>query len=153
MAQFFPDFLGQLLSNMADGTWWAGEILSWIMFGVIAAAIAGWIDRRREHRERQPYEGWTLKVVGYGDEPQALYFEDVRRLKTSDFELLKFYKGIASGACQHNVRSINQVRGVWGFIDDAAKSITVDLTKIPAGQVKSWNDGNGPARNEQAPAR
>jgi hypothetical protein len=143
------EFWAALWANLQDPSWWAGEVLSWIAFvliiGFFANRLGQTLEARRYEKERKPYEGWKLNVIGYQDAAQSLYFEDVQRLKTSDFELLKFYKGIASGACQHNVRSINQVRGVWGFLDDAAKTITVDLEQIPASQIKSWNDGVGPA--------
>ena len=139
------DFIKGIIDNLSDDKWLAGEASSWLLFVLAIGALSSVFNALIAWCKNKKYQNWTLKVVGYNDEPQNIYYEDVVRFKVSDFELLKFYKGIAGGACQHNVRSIKQVRDIWGFLDDAERTITVDLTKIPDSQVKSWNDGVGPA--------
>lgn len=101
--------LDYLSGNLLSWEWWLDEIASYVVFGIAAGLCAGWfaerLRRRRERREREPYEGWTLQVIGYDDEPESLYWEDVKRYLLSEFELWKWIKSMCSGAGRVTARS------------------------------------------------
>jgi hypothetical protein len=141
---FLKDLVGQLSTNLSSTEWWAGELPSWLVFSLIAgflvSYVVGHLQAARDRREREPFEGWTLKVVGYNEEAQNLFHEDVSRFLTSDFELWKFVKSVVSGTCTVKLRSVEKAKGKWLWIDAANRHIIVDLEKIPDNHVSGWSE-------------
>jgi hypothetical protein len=130
------------LRNLASPEWWAGEIPSWLVFGVIASFLFGVFGARmegsRRAREQEPFEGWKLETVGHDVGSQSLYYEDVRRILASDFEFFKFVKSFCSTVCQLSTRSMHEARDVWVRVDKKRRRIVIDFTRIPPNQVSKW---------------
>lgn len=146
------------LANVLNPEWLAGEILSWLIFTVLVAYFIYWRDTKREERENEPYQRWTLLVVGYGEPaegfaemPQKLYPDDVKRFLLSDFELWKFVKSVVSGTVRVKLRTVDKARNSWVFIDQAARQITVDLLKIPGEHASAWEATEPPHRKNLKP--
>lgn len=135
--------LAAVLQRLSDPEWWAEQILSYALFSLIAGLIAGWfanlLRKRAERREREPYEGWTLRTIGFDDAPQAIYWEDMKRFRTSDVELWRWIKSVCSTTCFLTSRTADAAKAHgWLVIDGAARSVTIDYTGIPDSDVKNW---------------
>ncbi|KAA5598209.1 hypothetical protein [Blastochloris sulfoviridis] len=141
-----------LASNIVSADWLATELPSFLLFTVVTGWFVSAFEGRRERREREPYENWNLVVKGYDDKPQALYFEDVKKFKYSEFEFFRFVKSVCSTAGDLRTKSMSEARGIWVFFDEAKREIVIDLVAIPERQIK-WKDGRKPAAaNESAAA-
>jgi hypothetical protein len=134
------------LANLKDPEWLAGEIVSWLIFTVLVTTVLEYRQSRRALRDNGPYEGWSLRVIGYGppdkdyvETPQKIYLDEVRRFEQSDFELWKFVKSVLSGTLITRLRTAEQAREVWLFKDETSKTITVDFEKIPDLHVVRWD--------------
>ncbi|MFZ5834779.1 MAG: hypothetical protein ACOY2B_05255 [Pseudomonadota bacterium] len=148
-------FASELLGNLSSAEWLADELLSWLIFTFVVTYAVYRYEKWREARDNEPYLRWTLLVKGYGDPandyaeaPQQLYLEDVRRFRLSDFELWKFIKSVVSGTLIVKLRTVEKARGVWVFVDEQARRITVDFQKIPDAHVARW-DAEKPLSREE----
>ncbi|MDG4575681.1 MAG: hypothetical protein P9C36_06645 [Defluviicoccus sp.] len=154
-----------VLKNLTDPEWWADQILSYALFSLIAGLIAGWfanaLRRRAERMEREPYEGWTLVTCGFGDRPQAIYWEDMKRFLTSDVELWRWIKSVCSTTCYLTSRTAETAKQHgWLVIDRAARKVIIDYRSMPAEDVRwsidpPWVKGGGsgsPAAEDTARA-
>lgn len=154
MEKVQPTFWDLLTGHFTDPAWWAEQLPSWLVFtvsvGLIVTVVQTILERRRFRLEREEFEGWKLHVIGYGDSPKGLYFEEVRRFLNSDFELWKFVKSVVSGSCDVKLRSIEPARNVWAFVDRKSRTITVDFEKMPDDHVTQWK-GEKP-KSRQKPA-
>ncbi|MFZ1415280.1 MAG: hypothetical protein WAS73_11985 [Defluviicoccus sp.] len=151
------------LKNLADPEWWADQILSYALFSLIAGLVAGWfanaLRRRAERLEREPYEGWTLATLGFGDEPQAIYWEDMKRFLTSDVELWRWIKSVCSTTCYLTSRTAETAKAHgWLVIDRQARRVLIDYQRMPAEDAKTWlverpwvKGGDGAAEAARAP--
>lgn len=132
-----------VLKNLTNPEWWADQILSYALFSLIAGLIAGWfanlLRRRAESRERAPYEGWTLATRGFGDEAQAIYWEDMKRFLTSDVELWRWIKSVCSTTCYLTSRTAETAKQHgWLVIDRDARKVIIDYQRMPAEDVR-WS--------------
>lgn len=134
---FIANLLRGLLGNLGDATWWASELPSWVVFSLIVGALVKLAEQRRYRREREPYERWTLHVIGYDDPAQGLDPDEVRRFLNSSFEFWKFIKSTASGTHDLTLRSRDAAIDKWVTIDQATRRIIVDLCEVvPCGHGK-----------------
>ncbi len=153
------------LKNLADPEWWADQILSYALFSLITGLVAGWfanaLRRRAERREREPYEGWTRITRGFGDRPQAIYWEDMKRFLTSDVELWRWIKSVCSTTCTLTSRTAETaMEHGWLVIDRDARKVIIDYERMPAEDARwsidpPWVKGGGsgsPAAEDTARA-
>lgn len=132
-----------VLQRLRDPDWWVEQILSYALFSLIAGLIAGWfanlLRRRAERREREPYEGWTLRTIGFDDAPQAIVWEDMKRFLGSDVEFWRWIKSMCSTTCYLTSRTADAAKAHgWLHIDPAARTVTIDYQRMPDGDVKTW---------------
>lgn len=153
MSDWLSRLISGLINNITSPEWLANEFPSFLLFTTVFTFLTGRFvsafEARRERREREPYENWHLVVKGYGDAPQALYYEDVKKFKYSDVEFFRFVKSVCSTAGDLRTKSISDAREVWVFFDEAKKEIVIDLGAIPEQQIQ-WKAGKQPAI-EQGP--
>jgi len=144
---FVQDLLGGLVANLGEPTWWASELPSWIVFSLIVGAAVKFVETQRYKREREPYERWTLHVVGYNDPAQGLDPDEVRRFLNSSFEFWKFIKSTASGTHDLTLRSRDAAIDKWVMVNREAREITVDLCQVvPCGHGKLKTNAEAPRR-------
>ena len=142
-----------VLKNLTDPEWWADQILSYALFSLIAGLIAGWfanlLRKRAERLEREPYEGWTRITRGFGDRPQAIYWEDMKRFLTSDVELWRWIKSVCSTTCTLTSRTAETaMEHGWLVIDRDARKVIIDYERMPAEDARwqidpPWVKGGG----------
>jgi hypothetical protein len=137
------EMLEALLNRLGDPDWWADQILAYAVFSLIAGLIAGWfanlLRRRAERREREPFEGWTLVTIGFGDAPQAIYWEDMKRFLTSGVDLWRWIKSVCSTTCLLTSRSAETAKAHgWLVIDRQARQVRIDYERIPDTDVR-WH--------------
>jgi hypothetical protein len=155
--QFFSDMIKTLWDNVGNPEFWAGEVLSWLAFGVIAAGLQWWIADFRDRRANERYRGWTLRTIGYGPqendfvEESPIYFEDMRRFLSSDFELFKFIRSSCSGVAEVRLRNLGEAKGIWVFKNDELRRITVDFVRMPDDMVDKWKARKPAARPASVP--
>lgn len=142
------EFWETLVANFTSPQWLADQILAWIVFTVVVGYGTGrfveWLEAQRQKKEREPYEGWKLRIIGYNDADQELWWEEVRRFRTSNFELWKFVKSVASGEGTLFGRSVQLAKETgWVRIEEADRLIIVDLKAIPPDQIQHRSTGPG----------
>lgn len=145
----------------ASGAWWLDQLVSWVVFGLIAtgivAGLSGWVIRRYERRRDEPYSGWGLQIYGFPPkdadcEAYALLPDEVKRFVVSDFELGKFVKGVVSGTAMLSLRRIAEAKGKWVFLDRDKREIKIDFREIPPEHlVRGTWLGDPPAGWKYAP--
>jgi hypothetical protein len=147
-------FFEKLIGNLGSADWWASEFPSYVIFTLIVGFMISLVGRRIEHRrfqqEREPFEGWKLKIIGYGDPDQNLYFEDVRRFLNSDFEIFRFLKSVCTTICDLRTKTLADAKDTWFFVDPSSRTMTVDFTRIPDGQVDRWKRELPPERQQRS---
>jgi len=142
---FLSNIIVFLGSNISSPEWVADQLLGWLIFSLVVGAVFAGIDAWRERRAREPYRGWVLKIVGYGDKPQSLHWEEVERFENSDFELWKFVKSVASGSCFLKGRTIAGAREQgWVVVDNERREIVVNFEAIPQEDV-DWQKNKPPS--------
>lgn len=122
---------------LASPQWWAEGLLNWVFFSVLVALLVGLASYIRERLARRPHEHWELQVKGLGGDRLSLHWEEVQRIRTSEFELIKFIKSVVSLYGQLQGRAMIDAATIgWLKIEEApTKVITVDLNLIPHGMV------------------
>lgn len=129
------DYLGE---TVADPKWWFDQAAAFIIFTLLAGFVSGWVSsrlqQRAERRAREPYEGWKLEIVGFGDDPEPLYWEDVKRYDASEFERWKWVKSICSGLCMVNARSAKHAeKQGWLKFDKEGRRVVIDFVEMDKG--------------------
>lgn len=132
-------YLDDLWLLVTDPVWWTEQVLVWFVFSLTVSGIILWGTRRREAKERAPFEGWTLHVIGYSEyTPQKIDWNEVRRFKSSDFELWKFAKSVVSGVCNVTPLTAAPAREE-GWLEINGKRIIIDFTKLPEKHVAHFH--------------
>ncbi len=116
--------------------WFWDEILSWLIFSVLAGAIAGKVGSHLEQRHNKDFEGWNLKII-HLDAPiqmEPLYSEDVKRYRASRFELFKMVKSnlINFGWWYVAPAGESPFSGEPAWIREEGKAFVIDLTLAKA---------------------
>lgn len=135
---WLSDVSRQMGRNLVSVDWVANELPSFLLFTVAVGCIVWGVEKWRERRERRPYENWRLVVVGFGDPPQALYFEEVRKLLDSDFELFRFVKSVCTTICEIRTKSLAMAQQDWVSIDREKRQFVIDFVRLPESQIKAW---------------
>ncbi len=145
-------FVDEVSKNLSDLSFWAGDVLSWLIFSVVLVALLNYMQRRRESIASEPLRGWTLRVIGFGNQAEGwaevvpIYEDDVRRFLNSDFEMVKFIKSVCSGTAQVKVRTRHDVLDGWTTIDRERRKIEVDFIRLPDRLVDRWVGERPPGR-------
>ncbi len=118
-------------------TWWIEQFVSWLVFSALVTCALHQLRVRREKKERKPFENWELILLGEDDlgDHQPLYWEEVRRIKDSEFERWKLVKSVMSGRCKLEVTRIAKAKE-WAFFDKDKKQVIIDFNKIPPEHMK-----------------
>lgn len=129
--------------NLLSLSWWIGEFASLAFFGWIIGWIVSqfvdWREKRRAAEERQEFENWFLETNGFDDQPQEIYWEDVRRFLTSEFELWKWVKSSLSSVLQVKARTSQDAKDAgWLIVDRSNRRVYLDYNKIPPRHVERW---------------
>jgi hypothetical protein len=151
-------FFDLLWNNITSAEYWAGELPSYavltVLIGIVTSQAAKRLEKRRLTEERRPYENWKLRIVGYDHPDQDLYFEDVRRLKNSDFEMFKFLKSTCTTICEIKTKALPDAKDVWFFEREEGPSryFIVDFNRLPHDQLGAWRREAPRGRTTEAPA-
>lgn len=128
----------KVLENVTSVDWLAGELPSFLVFTALIGWMVSQFEGWRERSERKPYENWKLVVIGFADPPQALYFEEVRKLLDSEFELFRFVKSVCTTICEIRTKSLAMAQQDWVSIDREKRQFVIDLVRLPDAQIKAW---------------
>jgi len=138
-----PTIIELILQRLCNPEWWVDQFLSYTLFSLIAGLVAGWfanrLRRRAERRERAPYEGWTFRTIGFGDAPQAIVWEDMKRFLTSDVELWRWIKSVCSTTCYLTSRTADAAKAHgWLIVDRETRCVVIDFERIPEKHAQTW---------------
>jgi hypothetical protein len=142
-----------LLSFLADPSWWAQQVVAWGVFTALVAGLVIVFERRREQQRREPWMRWHLVV--WGDDPpdaqdsqlQVLNWDEVLRMSQSDHERWKTVKSVLSGYCQIRLARIERAESrddpapAWCRLDPVQRRLTIDLNRIPEDQRSAFHSG------------
>ncbi len=121
-----------------SGVWWAEQIFVWIVFTLLVSWALNQLRIRREAEEREPFEGWELVLLGEDEDGQhqSLHWEEVRRIRDSDFERWKLVKSAMSGVCSLTVTRLEPAQKA-GWVRYDGKKLVIDFNKVPPEHLKN----------------
>jgi hypothetical protein len=124
------DFAGKLASNVASADWWASELPSFIVFSALVGVLMWVIGTVRQNRYRERFEKWRLEIIDGGEtSSQDLFWEEVERIRTSDFERWKMVKSVVSGVGNATLTTVHKAEQgeAWVRIDEPRRRVLIDL--------------------------
>ena len=152
-------YLQAIREMLHDPAWWADATFTVIVFTVLISWITGLAQRYRTRIEREPFEGWQLEFGGLAapPEPQGLYWEDVRKNLTSDFELWKFAKSTVSSSLWISTPSLQEAKERWLLVEKENRRIVIDFAGMTSQDVEDMKKleallkgrDKGPGRREK----
>ncbi len=130
-----------MINNLTSVDWWAGEIPSYIIFGVVVGLFVSWYTGRRQKKQEEPFRNWKLVIIYKEQETfQDMFWKEVEQFEASDIERWRVVKSVASDVGNVKLTNIKkQGRDVeWVHFDKQKRHFIVILDKaFKAGDVIS----------------
>lgn len=123
-------FAGKFLGNLGSADWWAAELPSFIIFTALVGVLMWVVGALRQNRYRERFENWRLEIVDSGEtSSQDLFWEEVERIRTSDFERWKMVKSVVSGVGNATLTTVHKAEQgeAWVRIDERQRRVLIDL--------------------------
>jgi len=137
---FFTD---TLWATINDPEWWATNALSFVFFGVFVGWVISRFQASKIRKSREPFEGWTLVIKGFSkdDKPQTIFWSDVEKFESSEFEKWKFVKSAVSNTCRIKTKNLAEAESRWLSLppNSEEKRIEIDFSKMTKDDVLSWS--------------
>ena len=116
---------------------WSWLVEQLVVWAVLTVLVSFGVNRWRtfqEKRKIEEFSKWSLVLLGDDDpgEHQSLHWEEVKRIRSSDFERWKLVKSTVSGYAYLTVSKILPAeQSGWTYMDDTNRNLVVDFNKIP----------------------
>lgn len=166
----FAIFQGKLLASLCgkltDPAWWVDNMISVILFPVVTALLVSISQRAHEREQREPYEGWTWKIIRDDGsvETDKIFWLDAERYINSPIERWRAVKSNITSSGDLNVKNMQAARARKWLIDPmdgfepgvtpASKEIVVNFSLmgdhfVPRarksdGEGRGKTEGSGP---------
>jgi len=133
-------FRSELGKDLKGVDWWATNLIQFAVFTVGASVLVDFGQKRRERREREPYENRTIQltgITGVNPRQQVIHWSDAKKFHENKFEYWKFIKSSVSTTCLIQTIDAEDARS-RGWLKDSSDNIVIDFSAMCDEDIIRW---------------